>query len=246
MRSQQSLATECGEFCLFETVSHCSLSCPTVCCITHAASDLWQCCLNYRSIGSSHTGLGALWFGGEFLSVLFCFVFTVVGIEPKGQTLNWGSDPFSFWCFNSLSHSGWCRVDSLAPFCSAYFESHFLRQPCHQFPAHLGIVSRLPGIWLSPLVLVQDSIVIKHHCKKQKQNSLGRKGCFRPFRSFPSLKSLRAGTEAGAMDECSLLACSLKLAQPAFLCNSRLPARMWQCPEWAGPSHIDHLPRKCP
>lgn len=64
----------------------------------------------------------------------------------------------------------------------------------------------------------------------------GRKGlcCFRTFRSSLSLRSPRAGTEADAIEEGSLLACSLKLTQPALLYNSGPQPRIWQCPEWAG------------
>jgi len=43
----------------------------------------------------------------------------------------------------------------------------------------------------------------------------------------PHGRSLEAGRDAEAMEECCLLACSLGLALPAFLCNSGPYAQGW-------------------
>jgi hypothetical protein len=43
--------------------------------------------------------------------------------------------------------------------------------------------------------------------------------------------------EAETVEECCVLAHSLKLAQPCFLNISRLPDQGWHHPQWAGPPH---------
>lgn len=56
----------------------------------------------------------------------------------------------------------------------------------------------------------------------------------------PSLRQeLKAGYEAETAEECSLLACSSWLTQPAFLYKPGPPAQGWQCPKWTGLSQIN-------
>jgi hypothetical protein len=53
-------------------------------------------------------------------------------------------------------------------------------------------------------------------------------------------RNLEAGVDAETMEECCLLAYFLWLTQIVYLYNPRLPAQGWHCPQWAGPSTLDH------
>lgn len=71
--------------------------------------------------------------------------------------------------------------------------------------------------------------------KTMNKNKLGRKGFIWSYKVTPhqegkSGQELKAGTEAEAVEECFLLACSPLLSQPAFQDH----------PHWAGPSLTNH------
>lgn len=54
------------------------------------------------------------------------------------------------------------------------------------------------------------------------------------------VNAVRAETQAEATERSCLLACSLQIAQSAFLYNLGPLFQEWQCPQWAGPSHTHH------
>ena len=67
------------------------------------------------------------------------------------------------------------------------------------------------------------------------EGNLVRKRLFQLIAHTPSLREVRAGTEAAAMEEYYLLACSTYLLK-----QLRVVCPKVHHPQWSGPSHINY------